>query len=162
MANVTVRGRRCDTRSGRSRRTRADCRTIWIVHAMIGLQPPRSSPTAGHTRPRVQKFAMPSGKSATDVELKALHRTYDIKRKASEIQESVATHKERTRRIANEHARAEGHVNDGIGSLGQAVQSTATATHSLTCGVPDRESNEVKYLREATELIETWQHQLLS
>ena len=34
--------------------------------------------------------------------------------------------------------------------------------HSLTCGVPDRESNEIKNLREATELIETWQHQLLS
>ena len=75
---------------------------------------------------------------------------------------NVATHMERTRRITNEHARAEGHVNDGIGSLGQAVQAAAKATHSLTCGVPDRESNEVKYLREATELIEAWQHQLLS
>ena len=31
--------------------------------------------------------------------------------------------------------------------------------HSLTCGVPDRESNESKYLREATELIEAWQRQ---
>ena len=91
---------------------------------------------------------------------KALHRAYDIKRKASEIQESLATHKKRTRRISNEHARAEGHVNDGIGSLGRAVQAAAKATHSLTCGVPDRESNEAKYLREATELIEGWQLQL--
>ena len=65
-------------------------------------------------------------------------------------------------RITNEHARAEGHVNDGIGSLGKALQVAAKATHSLTCGVPDRESNETKYLREATELIEEWQHQLLS
>ena len=32
--------------------------------------------------------------------------------------------------------------------------------HTLTCGVPDRESNEIKYLQEATELIEKWQHQL--
>ena len=62
----------------------------------------------------------------------------------------------RTRRITNEHARAEGHVNDGIGSLGWAVQAAAKATHFLTCGVPDRESNEMKYLREATELIEAW------
>ena len=36
----------------------------------------------------------------------------------------------------------------------------AKATHSLTCGVPDRESNETKCLMEATELIEAWQHQL--
>ena len=57
----------------------------------------------------------------------------------------------------NEHARAEGHANDGIGSLGKALQAAARATHSLTCGVPDRESDEVKYLREATELIEEWQ-----
>ena len=31
---------------------------------------------------------------------------------------------------------------------------------SVTCGVPDRESNEIKYLREATELIDEWQKQL--
>ena len=46
------------------------------------------------------------------------------------------------------------------GSLGRAVQAAAKATHSLTCGVPDRESNAVKYLLEATEVIEAWQHQL--
>ena len=88
---------------------------------------------------------------------KALQRTFEIKRKASE-----AAHRERTRRITDEHARAEGHVNDGIGSLGEAMQAVAKATPSLTCGVPDRESNETKYQREATELIEEWQHQLLS
>ena len=42
----------------------------------------------------------------------------------------------------------------------RAVQAAAKATRSLTCGVPDRESNEVEYLREATELIEAWQQQL--
>ena len=60
----------------------------------------------------------------------------------------------------SEHARAEGHVNDGIGSLGRALQAAARATHSLTYGEPDRESNEVKYLREGTELIEEWQFRL--
>ena len=55
---------------------------------------------------------------------KALHRTLEIKRKASEVEEGLSTHRERTRRISNEHARAEG--------------------------------------MEATELIEAWQHQLLS
>ena len=59
-----------------------------------------------------------------------------------------------------EHARAEGHVNDGIGSLGKVLQAAARATHNLTCGVLDRESNEVKYLREATELNEEWQFRL--
>ena len=63
---------------------------------------------------------------------KALQRTQEVKRKATEIQEDVVFHRERTRRITNEHARAEGHVNDGIGSLGKALQAAARATHSLT------------------------------
>ena len=50
---------------------------------------------------------------------KALQRTFEVKRKATEIQEDVAIHRGRTRRITNDHARAEGHVNDGIGSLGK-------------------------------------------
>ena len=91
---------------------------------------------------------------------KALQRILEVKRKATEIQEDVAIHRERTKRITNEHARAEGHVNDGIGSLEKALQAAARATHSLTCGVPDRESNETKYLRETTELIEEWQFRL--
>ena len=90
----------------------------------------------------------------------ALQRTLEVKRKATELQEDVVIQRERTRCIMNEHARAEGHVNDGIGSLGKALQAAARATNSLTCGVPDRESNEVKYLREATELIEEWQFRL--
>ena len=113
----------------------------------------KNFPTAGqHTRPRAIHFARPSWKSASAEQLtkrsvskrnrratheencveakKALHRTFEIKRKASEIQEGVATHKERTRRDTNEHARAEGHVNDGIASLGRALQAAAKATHT--------------------------------
>ena len=52
-----------------------------------------------------------------------------------------------------------GHVSDGIGLLGKALQAAAKATHSLKCGAQDRESNEI---REATEVIEESQHQLLS
>ena len=81
---------------------------------------------------------------------KALQRTLEVKRKATEIQEDVAIHSERTRRITNEHARAEGHVNDGIGSLGKALQAAAQATHSLTCGVPDRENNETSSSRSGS------------
>ena len=49
-----------------------------------------------------------------------------------------------------------------VGSLGQPVRAADKATHSLTCGVLDRESNEVKYFRESTELIEGYQMQLQS
>ena len=52
-----------------------------------------------------------------------------IRSEATELQEDVAIHRERTRRITNEHARAEGHVNDDIGSLGKALQAAARATH---------------------------------
>ena len=39
------------------------------------------------------------------------------------------------------------------------MKETAAATHSLTCSVLDRESNEIKYFKEATELIGEWQKQ---
>ena len=32
--------------------------------------------------------------------------------------------------------------------------------HTLTCGVLDREGNETKHLREATEMIEGWQKRI--
>ena len=88
---------------------------------------------------------------------KAWQRAYDLKMKASEAQDKVRSHGERTRRISNEQ---EAHVNDGLGSLGQAERAAAKATHCLTCGVPSRESDEVRYLREATELTEGWLMQL--
>ena len=71
-----------------------------------------------------------------------------------------AIHRDRTRRTTNEHARAEGHVN-GIGSFCKAPASLCQSyTQSDVCGVPDRESNEVKYL--ATELIEERKQKLQS
>ena len=75
---------------------------------------------------------------------KALHRTFEIKRKASEVQEGLSTHQERARRNINEHARAEGHVNEGMALWLGAVQAAAKATLCLTCGVSDRESDEIK------------------
>ena len=73
----------------------------------------------------------------------------------------MISHRERTRRKTNEHARAEALINNkSLGTLGCCVRDAAAATHSQTCGVPDRESNEIKYLREATDLIDTWQQQL--
>ena len=85
---------------------------------------------------------------------RAWQKTCDLKLKASEAHENLMSHRERTRRTSNEHARAEALVNDSLGILGHAVRDAAAATHSLTCGVPDRESKEIKYLCEATDLIE--------
>ena len=82
---------------------------------------------------------------------KAWQRTYDVKRKASEAQENLFSHSERTRKISKEHAGVEAHVNDGIGSLGQAVRAAAKATYFLTCGVPDRESLESGSVIEPNE-----------
>ena len=91
---------------------------------------------------------------------KASQRTFECKRKAMEAHESVVSHSERTRRITHEHTRAEVVVNHSLGNLGCCVKEAAAATHSLTCGVPDRERNEVRSFKQATELIEEWQNQL--
>ena len=158
---MRARGRRCFLHAATLEvaeeldRTQKDPKT---VRAMIWpRQQPKKFQTVGQqTRPRASNFASFSGKFATDVLLikelrrrkkKTLHRTFKIKRKAWEVVESLSTHQERTPRKTNERARVEGHVNNGIGSLGRAVQAAAKATHSLTCGVPDRESNKIKYLR---------------
>ena len=49
--------------------------------------------------------------------------------------------------------KAEEVLNNGVGCLGTLVKDTAGATHALTCGVPDLESNETKYLKEALDMI---------
>ena len=57
----------------------------------------------------------------------------------------MISHRERTRRITNEDARAEEVANNSQGTLGHAVRDAVDATCTLTCGAPDRESNEIKY-----------------
>ena len=71
---------------------------------------------------------------------RAWQKTYDLKRKASEAQENQLSHRERTRRIVNEPARAEALINDNLGTLPQAVRDAAHATHSLICRVRDRKA----------------------
>ena len=158
--------------SNEPRKIRAVYRTIWTARAMIWPQQPENLPTGGqHMRPRVQNCATHSGRLASDVRLTKQFLLKQEKRctersksnvEASEVREGLSTHRDRTKRISNEHARAESQVNDGIGSLGRAIQGAVKATHFLTCAVPDRESKEIKYLREATELIEARKHQLQS
>ena len=48
----------------------------------------------------------------------------------------------------------EGELHESLGKLGQLVQDTAKATRALSCGVPDRECNQAKYLQEALDMIE--------
>ena len=35
-------------------------------------------------------------------------------------------------------------LNDCLGRVGQLLKDSAEATHALSCGVPDRDSNEVQ------------------
>ena len=98
---------------------------------------------------------------ATCADLKmACQRTAELKRKANDAHERTRTHRERCRRATKEQTKSEAAVNHSLGCLGWSAIETANAKHTLTCGVPDRESNEIKYLREATELINEWQKQL--
>ena len=48
-------------------------------------------------------------------------------------------------------------LNHSLERLGQLIKDTAWATHALSCGVPDRESSEVRFLQEALDLIEECQ-----
>ena len=73
-------------------------------------------------------------------------RTSELKRKTMDAHESMISHIERTKRIANEHAKAEVPVNNDLENLGCCVKEEAAATNSLTCGVPDRECNEIRDL----------------
>ena len=70
-----------------------------------------------------------------------------------EAHENMISHRGRTRRITNEHTRAEAAVNYSLENFGCCVKEAAAATHSLTCGISDRKSNEIKYLRVA---IDEW------
>ena len=51
---------------------------------------------------------------------------------------------------------AEEVLNNNLGCLGDLVKVTASSTHALSCGAPDRDSNETKDLREALEMINEW------
>lgn len=79
---------------------------------------------------------------------KAWQRTYDLKRKAS------FSHRERTRRILHEHARAEGLVNDCLGSWGQAAIDKRWPT---TAGARRRRRHGANWTRvtNSTNILQT-------
>ena len=72
----------------------------------------------------------------------ASRRHSELKRKAVDAHEKTLFHWESLRRATREHVKAEEVLNDSLGCLGTLVKDTAGATQALTCGVPDRESNE--------------------
>ena len=95
-------------------------------------------------------------REATCAEVKkASQRTAELRRKASEANEKTRSHRDVPGEY--EHTRSEAAVNHSLGFQGWCGKETAAATHSLTSGIPDRESNEIRYLKQATELIEEWQ-----
>ena len=122
------------TSSNGPRRIRTVCKTNWIARVKTWPPLPGNSSIVGpHKKQQMQKCAAPSGKSATAVQLMR-HTTSN----AGPLR-NLLSHTERTRRISNEHARAEALANDSLWkkALGQAVRDAAQATHSLTCEVPD-------------------------
>ena len=48
-------------------------------------------------------------------------------------------------------------VCDSLGRLGELTKDTAGATHALSCGVPDRESNGVRCLQDALDMTGEFQ-----
>ena len=78
------------------------------------------------------------------------------KRQADDAHDQISAHRDRCRR-ATEFVTAEEDLNDCLGRMGQLAQDTAGGTHALSCGVPDRDSNEVRYLQEALDMIEDFQ-----
>ena len=80
-----------------------------------------------------------------------------MKRKADDADDRISFHRDQCRRATKELVSAEEELNDSLGRLGQLIKDTAGATHALSCGVGDRESNEVRYLQEALDMIEEFQ-----
>ena len=80
-----------------------------------------------------------------------------MKRKADDAHDQIRARRYRCRRATKEFETAEEDLNDSLGRLGQLLKDTAGATHALSCGVPDRESKEARYLQEALDIIKEFQ-----
>ena len=88
----------------------------------------------------------------------ASKRTLEVKRKADDAHDRTRSHRERCRHATKDFTMAEEVLHNNLGCLRDLVKDTASATHALSCGVPDRDSDEAKYLREALEMIDEFQN----
>ena len=74
----------------------------------------------------------------------ASQRHSELKRKQKDAHERTFHHGESLLRTTKDHVKAEEVLNNSLGCLGVLVKDTAGNIHALTCGVPDRVSNETK------------------
>ena len=79
-----------------------------------------------------------------------------MKRKADDAYDRISSHRDQCRRATKELVSAEEELNDSLGRLGQLIKDTV-APHAQSCGVPDRESKEARFLQEALDMIEEFQ-----
>ena len=73
-----------------------------------------------------------------------------VELKATDAHDRTRSHRDRCRR-ATKYMTVEGEINE---SLGKLASSSMALREPLSCGVPDRECNEAKYLQEALNMIE--------
>ena len=74
-------------------------------------------------------------------------RTIETKRKADDVHDRIRTGRDRRRRTTKKFETTEEDLNDSPGRMGQLIKEPARATHALSHDGPDRESNEIRYLR---------------
>ena len=84
-------------------------------------------------------------------------KSTEMKRKADDVHDRISSHKEQCRRATKEFVLAEEELNNSLGRLGQLIKNTAGATHAISCGVPDGESNEARCLQDTLDMIEEFQ-----
>ena len=82
-------------------------------------------------------------------------RAKEAQRLAEIVAEQVCDRRDEYHRLSEEYEAAEEYLNDGPVCIRELVPDTAAATHSLSCGTNDRDCNEVKYLQEALDLLES-------
>ena len=126
------------------------------VEPRVKLYPPREE-----SFPIPLKYIDVSRTTHTNLDVKQERRIDDywnidgsrdfvyLKRKADDAHDRTRSHRERCRRATKQHVSAEEEMNNSSGYLGDLVKDTASAAHALSCGVPNRDSNGGKYLRDA-------------
>ena len=83
-------------------------------------------------------------------------RVNEAKRKADDAQDQVQVDTERCRHPTSVRVTAEENMNEGWGRRSELIRDTAGSAHSSSCGTTDRDCNEVKYLQEAMDMLESF------
>ena len=78
-----------------------------------------------------------------------------LPKKSKKKKYHVRAHRERCRRVSAEYGTAEEDLNECLVGMKQLIRHSAGATHALSCGTTDRDSNEARYLQEA-QFFSSW------